>query len=145
MGKNLVCCLAHDKKTTRLTWLLLLWPEHNLLDIMSIELTIEQFRFYLLVINIDWMAFLQNAECSKLAENRGMVIPCLVEYMSNVTDTNCLAFLKRMRTMVFSDYRMIYRFVDKCQADIDHFHCGRLQQETAEVIFEVNYKQLEYG
>ena len=62
-----------------------------------------------------------------------MVIPCLVEYIDNVTDVNCLAFLKRMRTMVFSDYRLIYKFVDGCHDDIDKFKCGRLQQETAEV------------
>jgi len=62
-----------------------------------------------------------------------MVIPCLVEYINNVTDANCLAFLKRMRTIVFSDYRLIYKFVDNCRANIDHFQCGRLQQETAEV------------
>ena len=64
-----------------------------------------------------------------------MVIPCLVEYIDNVTDANCLAFLKRMRTMVFSDYRLIYKFVDSCHTDIDQFRCGRLQQESGEVIF----------
>jgi len=62
-----------------------------------------------------------------------MVIPCLVEHINNVTDANCLAFLKRMRTMVFSDYRLIYKFVDRCHDDIAQFKCGRLQQETAEV------------
>jgi len=64
-----------------------------------------------------------------------MVIPCLVEYIGNVSDTNCLAFLKRMRTMVFSDYRLIYKFVDSCHADISQFECGRLQQESSEVIY----------
>jgi len=64
-----------------------------------------------------------------------MVIPCLVEYIDNVSDANCLAFLKRMRTVVFSDYRLIYKFVDGCSTDIDQFQCGRLQQETAEVTY----------
>jgi len=77
----------------------------------------------------------QNAECSRLTESRGMVIPCLVEYIDNVTDTDCLAFLKRMRTMVFSDYRLIYKFVDSCHDDLNKFQCGRLQQDTAEVMY----------
>jgi len=84
-----------------------------------------------------WTCFVvsaQNAECSRLTESRGMIIPCLVEYINNVTDANCLAFLKRMRTVVFSDYRLIYKFVDICRDDINEFQCGRLQQETAEVM-----------
>ena len=80
------------------------------------------------------MVSVQNAECSQLTESRGMVIPCLVEHITNVTDANCLAFLKRMRTVVFSDYRLIYKFVDSCRDDINELQCGRLQQETAEVM-----------
>jgi len=79
----------------------------------------------------------QNVECSRLIESRGMVIPCLVEYIDNVTDRNCLAFLKRMRTVVLSDYRLIYKFVDSCHEDLNEFQCGRLHQETAEVMHVV--------
>jgi len=62
-----------------------------------------------------------------------MVIPCLVEHIETVSDADCLAFLKKMRTAVFSDYRLIYKFVDHCHYDIDQYKCGRLQQENEEV------------
>jgi hypothetical protein len=57
-----------------------------------------------------------------------MVIPCLVEYLDNVTNVNCKAFIKRMRNVVFSDYRLIYKFTDRCHNDIEEFQCGRLQE-----------------
>jgi len=62
-----------------------------------------------------------------------MVIPCLIENVPAVTDQKCLAFLKRLQPVVFGDYRLIYKFVDRCGSDIDKFHCGRLQHEAAEV------------
>lgn len=62
-----------------------------------------------------------------------MVIPCLIEFIHTIDDQKCLAFLKRLQPIVFGDYRLIYKFVDRCGADIDKFHCGRLQHETAEV------------
>jgi Golgi apparatus protein 1 len=65
-----------------------------------------------------------------------MVIPCLVEYLDNVTDVNCKAFIKRMRTVVFSDYRLIYKFTDHCQKDIEDFQCGRLQEEDDTLVCE---------
>ena len=55
-----------------------------------------------------------------------MVIPCLIEHIDNVTNANCRAFLKRMESIVFSDYRLIYKFADKCGSDITKFTCGRL-------------------
>jgi len=62
-----------------------------------------------------------------------MVIPCLIEYLDNVTDVNCKAFLKRMRNFVFSDYRLIYKFADRCHSGIDQFECGRLEGQDDSV------------
>jgi len=62
-----------------------------------------------------------------------MVIPCLIEYVHSVTDQKCLAFLKRLQPVIFGDYRLIYKFVDRCGADIDKFQCGRLQHDAVEV------------
>ena len=62
-----------------------------------------------------------------LPEGQGLKIPCLIENIDNVTNNNCKAFLKRMESIVFSDYRLIYKFADKCRSDINSLQCGRLK------------------
>ena len=57
-----------------------------------------------------------------------MVIPCLIEHLSNVTDRSCRAFLRRMEGIVFSDYRLIHKFVEQCTNDINRLGCGRVER-----------------
>ena len=61
-----------------------------------------------------------------------MIIPCMIENIDNVTSQNCKAFLKRMETIVFSDFRLVYKFSERCQADIDRLQCGRLGQSDGD-------------
>ncbi|XP_048735451.2 Golgi apparatus protein 1-like isoform X2 [Ostrea edulis] len=67
----------------------------------------------------------QNKECSQLEKGKGLIIPCLVDSIENITG-NCRTYLEKMARIVFSDYRLIYHFVDQCTADIELFRCGRV-------------------
>lgn len=51
---------------------------------------------------------------------------CMISHMDSITDGSCREFLHRMKSIVFSDYRLIYKFVDSCKDDIDKLQCGRL-------------------
>ncbi|XP_062582222.1 Golgi apparatus protein 1-like isoform X2 [Saccostrea cucullata] len=67
----------------------------------------------------------QNKECSELGKGKGLIIPCLVDNIVNITG-NCRTYLEKMARIVFSDYRLIYHFVDQCGKDITQFSCGRV-------------------
>ena len=43
--------------------------------------------------------------------------------------SGCAEFLENLGVMIFSDYRMIYKFADECGPDIDKFQCGRLEDD----------------
>nr|XP_011440924.2 Golgi apparatus protein 1 isoform X1 [Crassostrea gigas] len=67
----------------------------------------------------------QIHECSQLEKGKGLIIPCLVDNIENVTG-NCHTYLEKMARIVFSDYRLIYHFVDQCSVDIEQLKCGRI-------------------
>ena len=72
-------------------------------------------------------------DCNKLARGKGEIIPCMVENRSNITDASCQQFVKKMASIIFSDYRLICRFADRCKADIEKHKCGRLHAEGDDV------------
>ena len=72
---------------------------------------------------------LQLSECKQLPQGVGHRISCLIEHKDNVTGAGCKQFLTKMASIVFSDYRLIYRFVDQCNNDINTLHCGRTNTE----------------
>ncbi|ESO98200.1 hypothetical protein LOTGIDRAFT_114272 [Lottia gigantea] len=67
-------------------------------------------------------------ECRELKNGAetGFVIPCLIENIENVTAKTCQQYLAKMATIVFSDYRLVHKFVGHCKNDIEKYHCGRL-------------------
>ncbi|XP_033755348.1 Golgi apparatus protein 1-like [Pecten maximus] len=73
-------------------------------------------------------------ECGKLEKGRGQIIPCLVENIENITDKNCRTYLNKMARIVFSDYRMVYGFIDECTDDINTHKCGRLTFDVNEAV-----------
>ncbi|OWF45073.1 Golgi apparatus protein 1-like [Mizuhopecten yessoensis] len=73
-------------------------------------------------------------ECGKLQKGGGQIIPCLVENIENITDNNCRTYLNKMARIVFSDFRMVYGFVDECSSDIQAHQCGRLQFEDSKAV-----------
>lgn len=66
-------------------------------------------------------------ECSPSASSPpGYFLSCLMDNQENITHSSCRQFLTKMERIVFSDYRLIYKFTDACSQDIEKFHCGRL-------------------
>jgi Golgi apparatus protein 1 len=45
-----------------------------------------------------------------------------------VTVQSCKTFLTNVAALVFSDYRLVYNFIDDCSADIDKYSCGRIEK-----------------
>lgn len=68
---------------------------------------------------------LKIQECSQLEKGKGLIIPCLVDNIENVTGS-CRTYLEKMARIVFSDFRLIYHFVDQCSVDIEQLKCGRI-------------------
>ena len=60
-----------------------------------------------------------------MERHHGLVIPCMIHYMDNVTSKQCRELLDRMESLVFTDYQLVYKFVEHCQKDIDRLQCGR--------------------
>jgi len=65
------------------------------------------------------------SECSDVERQRGLVIPCMIYYMDDVTNKRCRELLDRMERLVFTDYQLVYKFVEHCEKDIERLHCGR--------------------
>ncbi|XP_050395779.1 Golgi apparatus protein 1 isoform X2 [Patella vulgata] len=71
-------------------------------------------------------------ECSNLQAGSGFMIPCLIEHIENVTNKACQQYLAKMSSIVFSDYRLVYKFVENCETDIQTLQCGRLLDKKDE-------------
>ena len=69
-------------------------------------------------------------ECNELERGKGLVISCLIENKDNISDTNCRQFLNRMASIVFSDYRLMSKFHEACDADITKYKCGRMNNNS---------------
>ena len=49
----------------------------------------------------------------------------MIYYMDDVTNKRCRELLDRMERLVFTDYQLVYKFVEHCEKDIERLHCGR--------------------
>ena len=65
------------------------------------------------------------SECAGAERQRGLVIPCMIFHMDNITSRRCHEVLNRLQPLVFSNYQLVYKFVEHCDADIKRLHCGR--------------------
>ncbi|CAF0970601.1 unnamed protein product [Brachionus calyciflorus] len=68
-------------------------------------------------------------ECQITGEENGHLTSCLINNRDNITNPNCQQFIKSIAALVFTDYRLIYKFVSHCENDIKKFSCGRLEKE----------------
>ena len=52
----------------------------------------------------------------------------------------CKAFLVRIGSIIFSDFRLVERFTTACHDDIIKFNCGRLDsdEEVLMLLFSLN-------
>ena len=57
---------------------------------------------------------------------KGFLVSCLVDHRSNITEYHCNQYITKMATIIFSNYRLICGFMDKCRDDINTLHCGSI-------------------
>ncbi|VEL34138.1 unnamed protein product [Protopolystoma xenopodis] len=46
-----------------------------------------------------------------------------------ITHKECRRHLNYIGEIIFSDYRLVYKFIDSCHEDIEHYKCGRLSMD----------------
>jgi len=85
--------------------------------------------------------YFQLPECRDLPASSGQRIPCLIEFMDNITEPACHQFLRKMANIVFGDYHLVYHFMESCEADVKKFTCGRMENEMDTDVRQ-SYKQL---
>ncbi|XP_033932925.1 Golgi apparatus protein 1-like, partial [Pseudochaenichthys georgianus] len=72
-------------------------------------------------------------ECASEQLGKGFLVSCLVDHRGNITDYQCNQYITKMTTIVFSDYRLICGFMDKCREDINTLHCGSISTGDKDV------------
>uniref|UniRef100_A0AAY4CC88 Golgi apparatus protein 1 n=1 Tax=Denticeps clupeoides TaxID=299321 RepID=A0AAY4CC88_9TELE len=65
-------------------------------------------------------------ECAQEERGKGYLVSCLVDHRTNITEYQCNQYITKMTSIVFSNYRLICGFMDKCRDDINALHCGSI-------------------
>uniref|UniRef100_A0A3B3QA56 Golgi apparatus protein 1 n=1 Tax=Paramormyrops kingsleyae TaxID=1676925 RepID=A0A3B3QA56_9TELE len=65
-------------------------------------------------------------ECAEEPRGKGYLVSCLVDHRSNISEYQCHQYITKMTTIIYSDYRLICGFMDKCRDDINALHCGSI-------------------
>lgn len=53
-------------------------------------------------------------------------LSCLIDLVQPETDENCKLYLQQMELIIFSDYRLINKFMMACESNIKQLKCGRI-------------------
>lgn len=51
---------------------------------------------------------------------------CLVDHRGNISEYQCNQYITKMASIIFSDYKLICGFMDKCKEDINSLRCGSI-------------------
>uniref|UniRef100_A0A1A8N4A8 Golgi apparatus protein 1 n=1 Tax=Nothobranchius pienaari TaxID=704102 RepID=A0A1A8N4A8_9TELE len=65
-------------------------------------------------------------ECNEEVRGKGYLVPCLVDHRGNISEYQCSQYITKITGIIFSDYRLICGFMDKCKEDINSLHCGSI-------------------
>uniref|UniRef100_A0A8C4HKZ5 Golgi apparatus protein 1 n=1 Tax=Dicentrarchus labrax TaxID=13489 RepID=A0A8C4HKZ5_DICLA len=65
-------------------------------------------------------------ECNEEERGRGYLVSCLVDHRGNISEYQCNQYITKMTSIIFSDYRLICGFMDKCKEDINTLRCGSI-------------------
>ncbi|XP_061594181.1 Golgi apparatus protein 1-like isoform X1 [Cololabis saira] len=65
-------------------------------------------------------------ECNEVERGRGYLVSCLVDHRDNISEYQCNQYVTKMTSIIFSDYRLICGFMDKCKEDINSLRCGSI-------------------
>ncbi|MBN3316642.1 GSLG1 protein, partial [Atractosteus spatula] len=72
-------------------------------------------------------------ECAEEERGKGYLVSCLVDHRGNITEYQCHQYITKMTTIIFSDYRLICGFMDKCREDINTLRCGSINPGEKDV------------
>ncbi|XP_026059117.1 Golgi apparatus protein 1-like isoform X2 [Carassius auratus] len=70
-----------------------------------------------------------SGECAAEERGKGYIVSCLINYRANanISEYQCNQYITKMARIVFSDYRLILGFMDKCMYDINQLQCGAIK------------------
>ncbi|VDP10969.1 unnamed protein product [Soboliphyme baturini] len=69
-------------------------------------------------------------DCAKFSndedpEHRGYLLACVVDHKDNITVGQCASYVRWVASLMFTDFLLIGRFVNKCSNDIIRLKCGQ--------------------
>ncbi|KAI5616309.1 Golgi apparatus protein 1, partial [Silurus asotus] len=83
-------------------------------------------KFESVAVEVCKSAISEIKECAVEERGKGYLVSCLVDHRSNITEFQCNQYITKMTSIIFSDYRLICGFMDKCREDINTLHCGSI-------------------
>uniref|UniRef100_A0A672FR76 Golgi apparatus protein 1 n=1 Tax=Salarias fasciatus TaxID=181472 RepID=A0A672FR76_SALFA len=83
-------------------------------------------KFESVAVEVCKTAISEIKECAAEELGKGYLVSCLVDHRGNITDYQCNQYITKMTSIVFSDYRLICGFMDKCRDDINVLRCGSI-------------------
>uniref|UniRef100_A0A8C6VQR3 Golgi apparatus protein 1 n=1 Tax=Nothobranchius furzeri TaxID=105023 RepID=A0A8C6VQR3_NOTFU len=113
-------CLQDKKEDTEIAT-----ECNHLLWNYKLNLTTDP-KFESVAVEVCKMTIPEIKECATEELGKGYLVSCLVEHRGNITDYQCNQYITKMTSIVFSDYRLICGFMDKCREDINTLRCGSI-------------------
>uniref|UniRef100_A0A672PJR9 Golgi apparatus protein 1 n=2 Tax=Sinocyclocheilus grahami TaxID=75366 RepID=A0A672PJR9_SINGR len=83
-------------------------------------------KFESVALEVCTSTMLELKECADEERGKGYLMPCLVDHRANITERQCHQYITKMTSIIFSDYRLICGFMDKCREDINTLQCGSI-------------------
>ncbi|CDQ72702.1 unnamed protein product [Oncorhynchus mykiss] len=111
---------------------LLLSKLHSLLWNYKLNLTTDP-KFESVAVEVCKTTITDIKECAAEERGKGYLVSCLVDHRGNITEYQCNQYIVKMTSIVFSDYRLICGFMDKCREDINTLHCGSISTGEKDV------------
>uniref|UniRef100_A0A8B9KLC0 Golgi apparatus protein 1 n=1 Tax=Astyanax mexicanus TaxID=7994 RepID=A0A8B9KLC0_ASTMX len=98
---------------------------NHLLWNYKLNLTTDQ-KFESVAVEVCKSTISELKECADEERGKGFLVSCLVDHRGNITEYQCHQYITKMTSIIFSDYRLICGFMDKCREDINVLHCGSI-------------------
>ncbi|XP_064817041.1 Golgi apparatus protein 1-like, partial [Oncorhynchus masou masou] len=98
---------------------------NHLLWNYKLNLTMDP-KFESVAMDICKSTITEIKECSEEERGKGYLVSCLVDHRGNITEYQCHQYITKMTSIIFSDYRLICGFMDKCREDINTLRCGSI-------------------
>uniref|UniRef100_A0A672PTQ6 Golgi apparatus protein 1 n=1 Tax=Sinocyclocheilus grahami TaxID=75366 RepID=A0A672PTQ6_SINGR len=113
-------CLQDKKEDTEIAT-----DCNHLLWNYKLNLTTDP-KFESVALEVCTSTMLELKECADEERGKGYLMSCLVDHRINVTERQCHQYITKMTSIIFSDYRLICGFMDKCREDINTLQCGSI-------------------